>query len=547
MSKKKRWVPVLLSLSVAGTMAAACSSGKEPNAEKPPSQAPAATASTGAAATYPLTTDKTLTYWGELSTGLTGIKTSHAEVPFYQELQKQTGIKINFTSPPVNQTKEALNVLLASGSLPDMIEYSWLSFPGGPEKAIQDGYILKLNDVFENYAPNLMKYLKAHPEVDKMLKTDNGSYYAFPFIRGEPYLQVWQGPIIRKDWLDDVGLPVPETIDEWHTALKAFKEKKGAAAPLSVLSTPRPFNHINNGAFVSAFGVTRDFYLDDKGEIKFGPAEQGYKQFLSTFRQWYAEGLLDKNIATIDGKTLDANIVSGSTGGTIGASGGGIGKWAPLLTAKDSKAKLVAAPYPVLKKGDIPMYGLKDDMFAPAGMVAITAKSKNVELAARLLDYGYSEAGHLLYNFGIEGVSYKMENNYPAYTDIVKNNPDKLALSQAMSLYMRSNSNGPFIQDRRYLEQYLQLPEQKEAVEIWSKTDTDKHKLPPVTATPEESSELAKIVTDIDTLVDEMTLKIILGVEPVDAFDSYVQKFKSLKLDQAIAIKKAALDRYNKR
>lgn len=117
--------------------------------------------------------------------------------------------------------------MLASGELPDMLEYNFFNFPGGPEKAIKDGYILELNDLIDKYAPNYKKYLQEHPEVEKMVKTDKGSYYSFPFIRGDESLLTFQGPVIRKDWLDELGLPVPETIDEWTTALKAFKEKKG--------------------------------------------------------------------------------------------------------------------------------------------------------------------------------------------------------------------------------------------------------------------------------------------------------------------------------
>lgn len=123
------------------------------------------------------------------------------------------------------------------------------------------------------------------------------------------------GPVIRKDWLDELGLPVPETIDEWTTTLKAFKEKKGAAAPISFVGKPRVFNELGNGAFIGAFGVTRDFYLED-GKVKFGPAEPGYKEFLSLFHQWYADGLLDKDVATVDSKVMDANITSGATGAT---------------------------------------------------------------------------------------------------------------------------------------------------------------------------------------------------------------------------------------
>ena len=102
--------------------------------------------------------------------------------------------------PAAGQSKDALNILLASGDLPDMIEYNWFDFPGGPEKAIADGYILRLNDIIDKYAPHYKKYLEEHPEIDKMLKTDNGSYYTFPFLRGDPLLQVYQGPIVRADW-----------------------------------------------------------------------------------------------------------------------------------------------------------------------------------------------------------------------------------------------------------------------------------------------------------------------------------------------------------
>lgn len=543
--RRTKLVSSLVATTVMSALVIACSgNGNKPAATDPGKTEPSG--QTPAAASYPLKTDQTLTYWAELPGNLTGVKAAHGEVPFYQEWQKKTGVPLKFTTAPSNQGKESLNVMLASGNLPDMIEYNFVTFPGGPEKAIKDGYILRLNDLIDKHAPNLKKYLKEHPDVDKMIKTDSGSYYVFPFIRGDDSLMVFQGPIVRKDWLDELGLPLPTTIDEWTAMLKAFKDKKGAAAAFSVNSKPRVLNDFNAGAFAGAFGVTRNFYLEN-GQIKFGPAEKGYKEFLALFRSWYAEGLLDKNIANVDTKALDSNIASGATGATVGNAGGGIGKWQPLVTAKDPKAKLVAAPYPVLKKGDTPKFGQRDQPFTQGGMVAITAKTKNPELAAKLLDYGYGEEGHMFFNFGTAGVSYNMTNGYPKYTDLIMNNPDKLAPAQAMSMYFRSNYNGPFVQDKRYIEQYLALPEQREAVGVWQKTEMQKYQLPPITPTQEESSEYAKIMTDIDTLVDEMTLKLILGTESLDTFDKYVDKMKSLKLDRAIEIQKAALDRYNKR
>lgn len=276
--------------------------------------------------------------------------------------------------------------------------------------------------------------MSEHPEIDKQIKTDDGSYYVFPFIQGDDMLRTYQGPIIRKDWLDELGLPLPVTIDDWYTVLKAFKEQKGIEAPLTFLGVPNPLFGLESGGFVGAYGIKKGFYLD-QGEVKYGPLEQGYKSFLALFRKWYAEGLIDKNIATVDTKTLDSNMISGRSGASIWNAGAGIGTWQPIVMDKQPKAQFVPAPYPVLQEGDKPKFGQRTYAYTGSGGVAISSKSENVEEAARMLDYGYSPEGHLLFNFGIEGLSYVMKDGYPAYTDLILNNPDKLVPAQALAMY----------------------------------------------------------------------------------------------------------------
>ena len=486
-----------------------------------------------------------LTYWAELNGNAANIKATFREVPFFQEWQRRTGVRLSFIQPPANQAKESMNVLLASGELPDMMEFEWDSYPGGPDKAIADGYILRLNDLIDRYAPNLKQYLRDHPDVDRQVKTGSGNYYVFPFIRGDERLLTYQGPIIRKDWLDELGLPVPETIDEWHTALKAFKERKGAKAPLTFLGVPDPLFGLEGGAFIGAFGVGSGFYVDG-GRVKFGPIEPGYRQFLDLFRRWYAEGLIDPNIATVDTRTMDANMISGRSGASIWNAGAGIGTWQPLVQERDPGARFAPAPYPVLNKGERPKFGQRSSAYVGTGGVAISARSPNAEKAARMLDYGYSPEGHLLFNFGVEGQSYVMKDGYPTYTDLILHNPDKLAPSQALAMYTRASYFGPFVQDVRYLEQYYVLPEQKEAARIWSDTDAALHQLPPLPMTEQESVQLSAIMQDVKSVVDEMSLKIIFGIEPLDSYDDYVAEIRSLGIERAIAIQETALERYNK-
>ncbi|SFE96900.1 putative aldouronate transport system substrate-binding protein [Paenibacillus catalpae] len=536
MMKKHRIIALLLTAILAISGLTGCKSTEnngEQSAvlEKIAGQAPAASGDT-------------LTYWAELNGNAASVKPRFQDVPFFQEWQKRTGVKLKFIQPPSNQAKQALNVMLASGELPDMIEYEWANFPGGPEKAIKDGYILRLNDLIDQYAPNLKRYLSEHPDIDKQIKTADGSYYVFPFIQGDPLLRTYQGPIIRKDWLEELGLSVPVTIDDWYTVLQTFKEKKGVKAPLTFLSTPSPLFGVENGAFVGAFGVKKGFYLKN-GQVKFGPIEPGYRQFLALFREWYAEGLIDRNIATVDTRTIDSSMMSGRSGASIWNAGSGIGTWLPLLKEKDPKAEFVAAPYPVLHKGERPMFGQRVNPYMSSGGVAISAKSSHAAEAVRMLDYGYGEEGHLLFNFGIEGVSYTMKNGRPTYTDLILHNPDKLAPSQAIAMYSRASYFGPFVQDVAYMEQYYMLQVQKDAVSIWSDTDAETYMLPPVQKTERESAEFSAIMQDVTTLVDEMSLRIILGIDPLESYEDYVAQLKALNIDRAVAIQKAALDRYN--
>lgn len=505
---------------------------------------------------YPLTANVTLKYWMELHTNVSQIAKNFGDTEFAKELAKRTGVKCEFLHPAAGQTTEAFNLMLASGELPDLIEYKWYDIPGGPNQALKDGYILKLNKVFDKYAPNLKKYLKANPEIDRMVKTDEGDYYVFPFVRGGPKskLLVTSGLIVRKDWLDELGLAVPETIDEWYTVLKAFKEKKGAAAPLTIPKLTASTGYLGTymrlwSNFSGAYNTYRDFYVEN-GKVKHGALDPGQREFLATMRKWYTEGLLDPNFATADNKMVDANILSGKSGAAYGSGGSGIGRWLQAMAGKEPKSyNLVAAPCPGPKKGVLPKFSF----VAPAygrdnnGSVAISARCKNIEAAARLLDYAYSPEGYNFYNFGMEGVSYKMVNSYPTYTELIMRNPEKLAITQAMSKYMRGHTNGPFVQDEKYLEQYYELPQQKEAMVQWSKTEMFKYMLPPVTSTQEETSELARIMNDLTTYADEMMLKFIMGVEPLENFDKYTAQLKKMGIDRGTEIMQAALDRYNKR
>lgn len=485
-----------------------------------------------------------LTYWVNLSSNVAATSKSYNEIAAYKETEKLTGIRIDFQHPATGQEKDQFNLMLASGKYPDMIEYNWLTkVAGGPAKALKDGVILRLNDLIDEHAPNLKKVLDENPEYKKLISTDEGDIYEFPFIRGDDYLLVSSGMGIRKDWLDKLKLEAPTTIDEWHTVLKAFKEQdpngNGEKDEIPLL--------LSNSAieiFSGAWGVTPFFYQVD-GKVMYGAIQPEFKEALATLNQWYEEGLIDPDYVAVDSKLMDAKMIGDQLGSLQLSVGGGIGKYMDLMQDKNPAFSIAGAPYPVLSSGDTYKMGIKSPPFQGDG-TAITKDNDHVVESVKWLDFKYSEQGKMLFNFGIEGESYAMENGYPTYTDLIMNNPDGLPVAQALAKYALATTVGPFVQDRRYMEQYAGRPEQKDAITNWMK-QTEERRMPSITPTQEESDRISRLEGDIKTYHKEMAHKFIMGVEPIENFDKYVETLKKMGIDEYISVHQAALERYNNR
>lgn len=546
MKKSNKVLALLTAVSLSAGLLAGCG-GSASSASSSAADGSTAADSANAATeefSYPMS-GKELTYWCELNTNVSANYTNMGDTPFGQGLMERTGVTITYLHPPTGQLNEQFNLILADGDLPDIMEYTWQSYPGGPQKAIEDGNILALNDIIDQYCPNLKAYLEAHPDVDRQCKTDEGNYYMFPFVRGDDSLRVSTGLMIRQDWLNDLGLEMPTTIDEWHDVLTAFKTEKGATAPFAFEYTTPSLR--NNWPFMSAYNTTAEFYVGDDGKIHYGPAEENYKEFLATMNQWYKEGLLDPDMPTAQLDQVSAKMTSGASGASLGWIGSRMGVWTTAAKETDPNYDLEAAPVPTLNKGETAKMGPMDNVVVNNGGAAITTRCKDIEAAARLLDWAYSDEGHMYYNFGTEGESYTMENGEPVYTDLILNNPDGLPIAQAMSGYIRGNYNGPFVQDVRYAQQYYTMDCQKKAQATWTVPEASEHVLPPITPSSGESEEFSAIMNEINTYRDEMTLKFILDTESLDNFDKFVDTMNQMNLKRAIEIENSALDRYNAR
>jgi putative aldouronate transport system substrate-binding protein len=490
---------------------------------------------------YPVSSEDTITYWTSFSPQLKQYYENFGETPLAKALEERTGIKVQYMHSEGGSTTEQINLMMASGELPDMVQYDWNYYSGGPQLAIDDDIIISLNDYIKEYAPHFYNYLQENKDVDKSVKTDSGNYYTVPFIRSKDWLCTYTGLILRKDWLDKVSMDEPKTIDEFEAVLKAYKEQCSNGVP-PLLLQPK-----HRSVIMYAYGIGDDFYVDD-GVVKYGPYEKTFGDVIKKMKEWYDNGILDADFATADSKRINADILNNKIGAFYGAVVGGMGAMLDAAKASNSDLDLVGIQQIALNGGEVPEYSAMGPPVYLAAGTAISANCKNVGLALLYLNYGFTDEGHMLYNFGIEGESYNMIDGEPVLSELLTNNPEGLSISAVAPRYLRASSNGPFIQDERYVKQSFAHPrQQQDAYDKWSKTNMKKHLYPHATLLPEELDEASGILANVKTYVDEMFLKFVTDKEPIENLDKYYEQLRAFDIEKLIDMKQRAYERFNKR
>lgn len=485
---------------------------------------------------YPMEEGITLSYAAPENAHVLAVTADWADTPFVQAWKEQTGVNVEVSF------YTDFSLLVASGEYPDILAGAWnTAYSGGIDRAIEDGVIIPINDYIEEYAPDYLAILESNPDYMKNARTAQGYIPGFYQLRSDPALQSW-GMIVRKDWLDTLGMEVPTTLDEFYNMLVAFRDEMGATAPLSVdVGTLR--NLCAKGFFTSPFDLVSSGYYHVDGTVHYGAAEAEFKDVLAWLNQLFNEGLLDANVLTLDSTTLASNIMNGVSGAAAGNAGGGMGNWLTTMKDVDPEFALAGMGSLVRNEGERAMFGDRTDR--TSNLAAITSACENVEAAVKFLNYGYTEAGNLLMYYGIEGISYEIVDGYPYFTDFVKNNPDGLSFAQALSQYDYSPQPGPYLANGDFsLQTYNDA--QLEALQVWGDTDVEDHYISStITIAPEDTDEYAFIKSEVDTYVNENFALFVTGARSLEEFDDYLATLESMGLSRMLEIYQAAFDTFN--
>ncbi len=512
------------------------------NSEQQPTEEPVAEG-----LQFPLTTeDDELTMFYYYPPWLTDITDDVANTGFFTQMKKLTGVTIDFTACSLFVVDETFNIMVVSGDYTDLV-YGFAAYYGnGLDSAIDDGVIVPLDDyVSDGTMPNYATILESDSKLKLDAMTDNGHIGVAAQILSDDYMPN-AGMVMRQDYLEAVNMESPETYDEWHDVLTAFKNELDLPAPLNI-----PYYGSIFGDYLGAgYGVSTyvqdslNFYVVDNA-VKLGAVEDGYGQWLTTMNQWYSEGLIwpDFMSATdVINYPADERVVRGDIGIWY-CDIDTMGNYAALT--EDPDFRVVGVADPVQNKGDVNHLRKYSDADAnlvnPSNGIAITTECSNTVLAAQWLDAHYSPEGSLIVNYGgVEGETYNIVDGKPVLGDLVLNNPD-MSFNWALSYYCAKNYAGIYEYSRL---SDIHTEDQKNATAIWAKADSSYGY--PVNAymTAEENEEYARLSTDMVTYITENVTKFITGEKNIGEFESFRQTLLDMGAEDVIALKQAAYNRY---
>ncbi len=152
----------------------------------------------------------------------------------------------------------------------------------------------------------------------------------------------------------------------------------------------------------------REPFFQVDGTVKFGPMEDSYYDYLTMLHQWYEEGLIWNDFVSYTerfNQPPDGGITSGQFGVWF-SSYQNFPIW--TASAEDPNFHIVAFSDPVQKEGDV-NHLRAENFLVTNGGVGISTSCENVELAAKLIDYWFSDEGRYFLTFGIEGTTYELD------------------------------------------------------------------------------------------------------------------------------------------
>ncbi len=319
--------------------------------------------------------------------------------------------------------KEQLSLLMADDD--EAVDIVALMDVGTFRNYAAAGAFYDLTDLLADY-PNIIEYLSGVDgySAEDMLSwtTVNGRIFGLPSIT---VVRSYYTESIRSDWLERLGLSVPQTLEDWRNVMRAFTYNDPDGNGLDDtygFSGSRQYNSLT--PFFGAFGARPDqcYFLDDDGRVVTNVISEAYRSALRYLRDIYAEGLIDPEMLIANDYQINRKWVDGRFG---------------IWNSWWSGAGNAVVRYHYTDQNPVDSIQILNPPIGPDGLsgviaqepcenfFAVSARSDKVDAALRLIDYACTTEGQRTLMWGVEGQFWTQDadGNIDWYTGI--NGTDK--------------------------------------------------------------------------------------------------------------------------
>jgi putative aldouronate transport system substrate-binding protein len=428
-----------------------------------------------------------------------------------QLIEKATNTKLKIQWVSSNNYNDKLNVMLASGDLPDL---TFISDPFAPvfRNMTSQGAFWELGPYIKDY-PNLVSGIsKTAWDLTKMA---DGKNYVVPRPRPAEADSFF---VLRKDWLDKVGMKVPTTTDELYQVMKAFVDKdpdgngKNDTVGLAANTDPN-----NSSSPIGTLGNVENVFTGVNGKWKWVDGKMIHTSQLPEMRKAieylttaYRDKMLPADFASLKGTQVRDLFDASKAGVSIEKAG----------TMRDHYDKIIKID-PNFKETDFyPVTNING--FNPkgpgfAGSLAISKKVPEAKMKRilKMIDTWMKPEVFDYQQFGIEGVHHTVKDGQRV-VNTEKYNADSVSDFNQI-VYVAD----PYASSTKH---YFS----KDANELYKKIQDERAKTSVADISTGLFSPTAqKALPEIEKKLADLKTKIILGREPIAAWDDMVGKLKN--------------------
>ena len=483
-------------------------------------------------------------------------------------IQEKTNVKINFEEIPDTEWDTKVNLLIASDELPDAFIYGGFSAAELADYGSQ-GVFLALNDIIEEHGHYVKQVFDQQEALPGAYTALDGNIYTLPDIN-ECYhcfysMRAW----INQQWLTNLGLEYPNTVDEFVNVLRAFKEQdaNGNGDPNDEI--PFSGNATSWNSTIYPFLLNSFLHYDtsnlsvkEDGTVIFTPLQPEFKEGLQWIASLIDEGLIEKEALTqteeqlkTKGSNLDVALLGGFTSACwwsgVGSDNG-----------EGSRCREYSGLSPLEGPNGVRISPWAGTGFNMGNSVITTACEDPVPLF-KMLDYMLSDEATLRSQIGELGVDYNEPtegapgiNGKPALYAKIPTSTSTGGTSgdestTAMQNVFPSNRTSDFRlgEQADYNDpetQWLQEPRLYNESATYFAPYADEHMMYPgaVNLTAEESEKINFMKTQINDYVKENIVLFLAGEKSFDTdWDSFIAEFDNLKLDEYMELRQMAYTR----